>query len=59
MTDLSRPLGWTKPKAPVAFRLITTAIKADGKHKALIRNTGSVERASGADENQRADNEVE
>ena len=36
--NLFRPLGWTKPKSPSPFDLIATVMKANGEHKALIRN---------------------
>ena len=37
--NLFRPLGWTKPRAKVAFELVATVMKSNGAHKALIRNT--------------------
>ena len=38
--NLFRPLGWTPPKPPQAFELIATVMKSNGRHKALLRNTG-------------------
>ena len=38
--NLFRPLGWTKPKPPLAFELIATVMKTNSRlHRALIRNT--------------------
>jgi len=38
--NLFRPLGWTPPKPPPPFKLMTTVMKSNGRHKALLRNTG-------------------
>ena len=37
--NLFRPLGWTPPKSAPRFELISTVMRSDGNHKALIRNT--------------------
>lgn len=38
--NLFRALGWTPPKPPPPFKLMTTVMKSNGRHKALLRNTG-------------------
>ena len=41
--NLFRPLGWTPPQSPPAFELIATVMKSDGNHRALIRDTGTLQ----------------
>ena len=36
--DIFRPLGWTKPKPQIGFKLVATLMKSNGTHKALIRD---------------------